>query len=156
MVKQRNRINKVIFLQKLQDGSDLWPARLFVRNSANTNTGDQHFFSSSHFAQVSTPRVDLFMHNKEEIYDSKTTPASSDGDSVVTRGGVMLAPDSIPKLGLIWKILETDYGTYGSQYSPKKSKEGYGLGNLIFQGGHRNRGSLTLNHTQNISCLVSK
>ena len=36
---------------------------------------------------------------------------------------------SIPKLGFIWKkigkkLISTDYGRYGSQYSPKKSKEG--------------------------------
>ena len=36
---------------------------------------------------------------------------------------------SIPKLGFIGKkigkkLISTDYGRYGSQYSPKKSKEG--------------------------------
>ena len=36
---------------------------------------------------------------------------------------------SFPKLGFIWKkigkkLISTDYGRYGSQHSPKKSKEG--------------------------------
>lgn len=36
---------------------------------------------------------------------------------------------SIPELGFIWKkiakkLISTDYGRYGCQYSPKKSKDG--------------------------------
>ena len=39
------------------------------------------------------------------------------------------SPNSTPKLGFIWKkigkkLISTDYGRYGSQYSPKKSKKG--------------------------------
>ena len=42
---------------------------------------------------------------------------------------IVCPKNSIPKLGFIWKkigkkLILTDYGRYGSQYSPKKSKEG--------------------------------
>ena len=107
--------------------------RIRVLEEAHTDIG----WSKANLPAWCEDMLDIFCEDSS-LWVWKTMPSADDTfnlrlnlitkerlrTSIATNG-----KNSIPKLGFIWKkigkkLISTDYGRYGSQYSPKKSKEG--------------------------------